>query len=231
MGKIYEGFRTGGAGLIVSLPGNDPELATAAQAGGADMIKVHLNVTHAASGIHFGPLSEEKSAIEKILSSVDIPVGIMPGAAEQAPIEDMIELEKMGIAFFDIYLSDMPASYLELETMEPMAALGPGWSNDDVESVGDMGISMLEASIVEHGNYGNPLDGSDLQAYGVIANRFGGAVIVPTQKKIRPDEVQLLRRAGVSGIMIGKIVTGDSPSGIEAATAEFSAAIRDSRPQ
>ena len=55
-----EGSRSGV--LIASLPRNDPELARAALAGGADVLKVHLNVTHNASGVRFGSLcrSEER---------------------------------------------------------------------------------------------------------------------------------------------------------------------------
>ena len=59
-----EGSRSGV--LIASLPRNDPELARAALAGGADVLKVHLNVTHNASGVRFGSLAEKAANLEAI---------------------------------------------------------------------------------------------------------------------------------------------------------------------
>ena len=45
--------------LIMSLPYNDPALCRAAFEAGADVVKVHINVEHRASGTHFGRLAEE----------------------------------------------------------------------------------------------------------------------------------------------------------------------------
>jgi hypothetical protein len=56
--KTEEIFKTKKMVLIASLPKNDPALAKAAAAGGADMLKIHLNVEHAASGTKFGSFDE-----------------------------------------------------------------------------------------------------------------------------------------------------------------------------
>ena len=45
--------------LIMSLPDNDPALCRAAFEEGADVVKVHINVEHRASGTHFGRLAQE----------------------------------------------------------------------------------------------------------------------------------------------------------------------------
>ena len=47
--------------LIASLPRNDPQLAQAALDNGADVIKLHINLRHHASGTHFGALEEEQA--------------------------------------------------------------------------------------------------------------------------------------------------------------------------
>ena len=213
--------------LIASLPLNSVELAKAAAAGGADMLKVHLNTHHAASGTHFGAFAEERARIEAILAAVGVPVGIMPGAAAAATLAEMRELEKMGIAFYDIYAADMPADYLTLDRAAPMAALGADWQPWEPEAAAALGVRLLEASIVRHEHYGRRLAMSDLMAYSYVSKKFGGAVIVPTQKAILPEEAALLRAAGVRGLMIGKIVAGDTPESFEAATARFAEAISD----
>ncbi len=224
-GRVLKIFEKKKMPLIASLPENSPELAKAAAAGGADMLKVHLNVRHAASGTHFGAFAQERPRIEAVLKTVDIPVGVMPGAADTASLEEMRALEDMGIAFFDIYASDMPASYLGLKKMAPMAALGAGWRPWEPESLAALGVKLLEASIMPHDEYGRRLTLSDLSAYSSIAVKFRGAVIVPTQKAVKPEEAPLLYEAGVRGLMIGKIVAGDTPSEFEAATAGFAEAV------
>ncbi|HOX28978.1 MAG TPA: hypothetical protein PLQ76_07495 [bacterium] len=213
--------------LIASLPGNGVDLAKAAEAGGADMLKVHINVVHAASGTRFGPFEEERPKIEAILSAVKIPVSIMPGAAEKATLEEMRTLEKMGVSFYDIYASDMPAEYLTLGKMAAMAALGDGWRDFEPAAASKLGVKMLEASIVPHAGYGSPLALSDLLAYSYIASEFKGAVIVPTQKAIAPEQVAALHKAKVKGLMYGKIVAGDTPEGFEKAAARLGAAIAE----
>ncbi len=225
--NINEAIKAGTMGLIASLPRNDVELARAAERGGADMLKVHLNVRHAASGTYFGSLDEEKERIESIIDAVDIPVGIMPGSEVTATLDEMRRLEDMGVSFYDIYAKDMPAEYLDLDKMAPMAALSESWKHWESNHIAAMGINMLEASIVPHTEYGNPLVLSDLLAYSYLVDQFSGIVIVPTQKAIKPAEVRLLDRAGVRGLMIGRIVTGDTPESFEKTTAAFAAAIED----
>ena len=66
---------------------------------------------------------------------------------------------------------------------------------------------------------------SDLMAYSYLAGNFNGEVIVPTQKAIRPEELFQLQGAGVTGLMIGKIVAGDTPLSFETAARRFAKAI------
>lgn len=225
--EVMEIIGGGKMALVASLPQNDTELARAAQNGGADMLKVHLNVRHAASGTYFGSLVEEKERILSIIETVDIPVGIMPGAGTPAPVGDMRDLREMGICFYDIYAADMPAEYLELEGMAAMAALDSGWREWQPAQLATLGVDSIEASIIPHDQYGKPLVLSDLLAYSFIVKEFGGPVIVPTQKAVKPGEVCRLSDAGVGGLMIGKIVAGDTPGSFEKATAQFARAIED----
>jgi len=225
MNELSDLFKQRKMLLIVSLPANSPDLAAAASAGGADALKIHLNVKHAASGTSFGTFEEEKEAFTRILSAADIPVGVMPGSDNPASPAEMKELEDMGVAFYDIYVTDMPAEYLFLEGMELMAALGPGWRSRHAQEAARLGAAMIEASIVPHEDYGSALKMNDLMDYSRLADDFSGPVVVPTQKAIKPGEVKLLSDAGVRGLMIGKIVTGGDAAGIEKSTAAFRKAI------
>jgi hypothetical protein len=212
-------------GLMVSLPRNEVELARAAVAGGAHALKIHINVRHAASGTQFGSFDEERDCIASIIETAGVPVGIMPGAAETATVEQLAELRDMGIQFYDVYLHDMPTAYLTLDGIEGMPALAEGFDPAVVKTLGRWGFRMLEISSVPHGDYGKPLNMEDMAVYASVAESFPGICVVPTQKAIRPDELKALAAAGVKAVMIGKIVTGDSSVSICENTAAFRKAI------
>jgi len=210
--------------LVVSLPRNEVQFAEAAQAGGADAVKVHINVHHHASGTVFGSLREESKALEAIVQ-VGLPVGIVPGAdTAMASPEDMQKLDKMGIDFFDAYVHQMPAAMLQMETqMSRMIALShhQRQTNFLLGPCADW-CDLIEASIIEPNGYGQPLTVADLCDYAAICTAYPEIpVLVPTQRRITPDELSMLTKCGIRGIIIGAVVTGDEPATVERTTRQF----------
>jgi len=210
--------------LVVSLPRNEVQFAEAAQAGGADAVKVHINVHHHASGTVFGSLAAESEALAAIVQ-LGLPVGIVPGAeAAMASPDDMQELDKMGIDFFDAYVHQMPAAMLQMETqMSRMIALSHRQRQADF-SLGPCAAwcDLIEASIIEPDGYGQPLTVADLCDYAAICTAYPDIpVLVPTQRRIMPDEWPILTNCGIRGIIIGAVVTGDEPATVEQTTREF----------
>lgn len=230
-------FAAGKMALIASLPRNDAALARAAATGGAHALKVHLNVSHAASGTHFGSFNEEKTAIRAILGIArdhGCLAGVMPGTdAACASPDELCELAAMGVCFLDIYHTHVPdSSFFDIPGLDPMPAIGHGFAMREVDMLArDPRIKLLEASVVDHTLYGSDLSPQDLETYSAVKQRFGGHVIVPTQKKIRPDQVAALHRMPgcegpvVTGLMIGAIVAGREPDSFLAATRAFRRAI------
>ena len=210
--------------LVVSLPRNEVQFAEAAQAGGADAVKVHINVHHHASGTVFGSLREEQEALEAIVQ-VGLPVGIVPGAdTAMASPDDMQKLDQMGIDFFDAYVHQMPAAMLQIETqMSRMIAL----SHRQRRAAFSLGpcaawCDLIEASIIEPDGYGQPLTVADLCDCAAICTAYPDIpVLVPTQRRIMPDELPILTNCGIRGIIIGAVVTGDEPATVEQTTRRF----------
>src|SRR3712207_2114021 len=98
MNRLLNTLRTQEFTLLVSLPRNDVQLAQAAVRGGAQGLKVHINVHHYASGTHFGSLKEERDNLERIMEAAgDIPVGIVPGGTPFATPDDFAALAQLGI--------------------------------------------------------------------------------------------------------------------------------------
>jgi hypothetical protein len=212
--------------LIMSLPANDPALARAARDGGADVLKIHLRVTHTASGTHFGSLAEERERIQQILDLFPGPVGIVAGAEDPATPEEMAELGRMGLDFFDLYLSHMPAWMWHIADMGKAVALESVYSLEQALALEGLGADLLEAAIIPHEGYGQRLSVGDLAAYRALRETVEVPIIVPTQRAITPEEATLITDAcGIEGLMIGAIVTGRTPAEIEAAVKRFKTAL------
>ncbi|QQO11173.1 hypothetical protein [Breznakiella homolactica] len=214
--------------LVVSLPANNLDLAKAALAGGAQAVKVHMNVWHRASGNTFGSFRENRKFMEELIAIAgQVPVGLVPGG-EDAFInrEEMLELESMGLQFFSSYAHHLPPFMMESTKLGKMVAIDYTYTQNTLDAVKASAIDVLEASIMPGDQYGKPLNYSDVLRYSDVAAKTGKPVLVPTQKKVLPSEIRTLRDAGCKAVMIGAIVMGnESPGDCEKAAAEFRKAV------
>ena len=222
MDRLLKEFQKRPLTLIVSLPRNDPELARAAVEGGAQALKIHINVHHDASGTHFGSFADEKPAIQKILKiAEDVPVGIVPGADTCATEDEIDALASMGIDYIDMYLDQMPAWLRTVTSVTRIAAVKKGYSLDRLLNLNGGSAHAVEAAIVPSSGYGKKLLVGDLHQYISLAIGAALPIIVPSQRKLTPFDVDLLGDAGVRAIMIGAIVTGTNPKDLEWAARTF----------
>ena len=210
--------------LVMSLPENDPALCRAAFEEGADVVKVHMNVEHRASGTHFGTLAEERKALEEMLADARGPMGLVPGASVEAAARDVHEASKLGFDFFSIYAHHMPIVTPPV-SQTWMVACDGSYSPDEVAAMEAMGAGVVEASIMPGAEYGQPLCMRDLLRYRALVSATRLPVVVPTQRLIRPEEVCALGQTGVRGLMIGAVVTGRGEESIRKAVSAFRNAI------
>ncbi|MBO4299366.1 MAG: hypothetical protein J5998_11255 [Clostridia bacterium] len=214
--------------LIMSLPKNDPALCEAAFEAGADVVKVHINVDHRASGTHFGPLAEELPALSAMLEHRKGPMGIVLGGTLEAAQRDMAAAAALPFSFYSLYAQNVPPALLA-GGVPVMAACDSAYSLDEIAEMGPCGAQILEASIVPGGEYGTRLSMRDLLRYSAIVRRSDLPVVVPTQRLVTPEDVPALVKTGVRGLMIGAVVTGHDPDGIQRAIRAFRAAIAEVR--
>lgn len=223
--RLIEMLRYQRFSLIVSLPVNDPELAKAALEAGADALKVHIHVTHRASGTRFGSLAEERKAIERICALSDRPVGLVPGEVPFASPEELAQAVEIGIGFVDAYVNYLPAYALTMG-LTVMAALGHGFGPMDASALHGLPfVHCIEASIVHPSEYGTPLRLIDLVHYRQIVMGGDKPVVVPSQRALKPHEVPLLAATGVRAVVLGAIVTGTTPATLFEAVSAFRAAV------
>ncbi len=218
--------------LIVSLPRNEAALAKAAAANGASAIKVHMNVEHRASGTRFGSFAEESKAVLEIIQAVDVPVGLMPGAgpAKLPAANELVHLANAGLDFVDIYTHHMPLWFIDLPlkiilafsefdglTEPPYYSTHFQWPPESNRNR----FYMAEASIMRPEDYGAPFTYADLRRLRILQEYVDVPLLVPTQKRITPEDAVWLKRSGTGGLMIGAIVTGNTADSIGAATARY----------
>lgn len=213
--------------VIAALPRNDLALAEAALEGGAQAVKVHCNVWHRASGNTFGTFAENRTFLRELIALCgDVPVGLVPGG-EDAYIneEERLELEEMGLSFFSSYAQYVPCHMMESTRLSSMIAIGTDYTQNTLDAVRASAIDVLECSIQPGENYGTSMNYADILRYSDIAAKTDKPCVVPTQRRIRPEEVRHLAAAGCKAIMIGAVVMGGArPEDVKRATAAFRAA-------
>lgn len=210
--------------LIMSLPVNDASLAKAAFKAGADAVKVHINLYHNAGGETLGGYEENREVFARIFRESEGPVGIVPGASCEAIMKDAEKVKTAPFDFISFYNAHLPAAFLPTRQCL-MAAAACGFTADEVRCYEALGAGVLEASVIPHEGYGRPLSFADLVTYRQLSQATNLPVVVPTQRKIEPSDVEYLARAGVNGLMIGAIVTGKTEKTIVDAIKRFRRAI------
>jgi len=204
--------------LIVSLPRNDRDLARAAIDGGTDLLKVHVNVRHRASGTEFGTLAEEMERLSAILD-LETPTGLVPGEEAMVSQQEVPRLRRF--AFLDAYLTHLPL-YLYAAGVPVIPAIPHDYPPEALPFLRRLPGEWAEAALIHPEGYGRPPTAADLVALERAAELSGRRLIVPTQRRLHPDDLErYFALPAVWAIMIGAIVTGMDASGIERTTRAF----------
>ncbi len=213
--------------LIVSLPANDLELAKIAVDSGADIVKCHINITHA-SGREFGSLPENQAIFEKILE-LGVPLGLVPGAHQAMITESEVQdAQDMGIAFLNADISAAPP-YLTKPGLEFVPSVGgdqAARNSDWLPMLNDYPGDWIEASAVGIEGHGKPVRLQDLLGLRHMGQTVDRRIIVPSVRTMEPGDVPyLFDIPSVWALMVGVYVVGNTPEQLATATANFRTAI------
>ena len=208
--------------LIISLPENRLAMARAAQEEGADALKVHYNVGHRASGNHFGSLAEYIEMFRTIRAEFGGPLGVVPsGSIEGTRREDVERLSGLGFDFYSIYAHHLTSFMLSDLGLESTFAINDTYDVSLVTAAAHFGFTALEASIVPGKEDGTPLSFADVLHYRRLVLQARVPVLVPSQRKLVPEDVPVLHHSGIKAIMLGAIVTGKTEDELRRAVSGF----------
>lgn len=226
MQRLQEKLNGEQACLLISIPSNSVEPALAAQAGGAEGIKLHMNVTHHATGVTFGTWEEEAENIIKVIQAVDIPVGLVPGESLDLSLAVLKSAAEAGIQFVDSYSQFWPAAIQKVEGLDMWAAFDSSFSLDEMCTIASFPwVDAVEASIIPAAEYGSYLSWRDLNLYVQLQKAIQKPVIIPSQRNIRLDDIPALLPLGLKNFLIGAVTLGRSPEQIERLTRQFRQAL------
>lgn len=201
MSKLLKMLKEKPLTLIVHLPDNKLELAQAAEAAGAEALMIDQGYDE-----------------EKILRAVKIPVGLNAGELKETELKfDFINFPAEALGEFG-----------KLKKIARIASLNENYTLDKLMQVSGKGIDAVDAAIIPLHQFGKELVVGDLQNY--IAITLSSAklpVIIPTQRNIKPSEVAIIWDTGVKGLMLTRVVLGETAKSLEKAVKEYQIAIDD----
>ena len=149
-------------------------------------------------------------------------MGIVPGAEDPATPRKIAGLEELGIDFLDMYWHHLPTYMLNRTKLKIAAAIDGNFQYEELPVLTRrQDVAMLEASIMDKTEYGHPLNLRDLVKYELIATGSFKPVLVPTQKRLLPSDLLLLREVGIKGVILGAVVTGKEPQTIRETVRKF----------
>ncbi len=195
-------------------------LARAAREAGADLLKVHINVRHLASGTSFGSLAQERDRLHQILE-VGLPTGLVPGEDIMVSPDELPELQAMGFAFLDAFVHVLPAFLFDVG-IPIIPALPHSIDPRYLWLVRDLPGQWVEAAIVDPRGYGLPPVPEDFAALRIAGTGTRKHLIVPTQRRLLPTDLpRYFEIPEVIALTIGAVVTGSDAPSLGRATQAF----------
>lgn len=197
--------------LFGDLHVNSRDLAIACEEAGADSIIFHLN-QEVGGGFRFAGLEIEEDSIRDSMSVLKVPLGITIGDTRELLENDWEVIADMGFAFVNMFAHQLPIFVWNDNRLEKIVSIGPGYILEQVRALSELdNVSAIVAALTPNQGIGLPftiLDGTTLR---LITSLSSKPVLVPTQRKIRPQDIVPLTKMGCRGLLLTTTAYGETP--------------------
>lgn len=157
--------------------------------------------------------------------AIGLPTGLVPGEEIMVSPDELPELAAMGFAFLDAFVHVLPTFLFEVG-IPIIPALPHSIDPRYLRLVRDLPGAWVEAAIVDPRGYGVPPAPEDFAALRVVATETGKRLIIPSQRRLRPDDLpRYFEIPGVTALTIGAVVTGADTRSLGEATQAFRQAL------
>ncbi|MDG6907882.1 MAG: hypothetical protein JRN20_19095 [Nitrososphaerota archaeon] len=196
--------------LFGDLHVNDKHYAVCCEEAGADAVLFHLSQDSLHGG-RFGGLELEEGSLRDAISVLKIPAGISIGDSRPLLPEEWESVVSLGFAFVNMYAHHLP-SFIWLDSrIDKLVSIGPGYILEQVKALSEFDkISGILAALTPNQGIGMPLTLLDVTTLRVISRLSSRPIFVPTQRKIRPQDINLLKEQGCRGLFVSSIVYGET---------------------
>lgn len=206
------------------LHANLKRFASACEEAGADAVVLHLN-ENSAQG-RFGGLEIEGDSIKDCLSVLKIPAGVAIGDSRPLVNDEWEMCVGLGFAFVEMLAHQLPTFVWKDSRVSKLVSIGPGYILEQVKSLSEFeGVSGIVASLTSAHGYGLSMTLFDVATLKLIASLSKKPVLYPTQRSIRPHDVQTLREQGCKGLLVNNSIYGSTPESCREGISNFRTAI------
>jgi|SRR5690625_204276 len=208
--------------ILVSLPENRIDLAKAALEAGADGLKFHINVEHRASGNNFKSFDHYKETFKKIRSLYRGPLGlVLTDDISKVNKVSLKNIEECGFTYYSLYSKDITSKLLLQDDLEKTVAVDNLFSSFDVSSIENFNMKAIELSIINKEDYGTPLSFEDIISYQNYRNKTNLPIIIPSQKKLVEEDLEVLFNMKIESVMLGAVTIGTTVDSIYSTVSSF----------
>ncbi len=208
--------------IIASLPENRMDLAQAAIDAGVDGLKFHINVSHRASGNEFKDIDHYTDMFKEVREKFSGPIGIVLGDdIDKVLSAETDYLSDLGFNYYSLYAKHIGSKTLLQNDLEHTVAIDDEFSFEQLKAIDSFNIQAIELSIVKKENYGEALNFEDLIVYKNHRNNTELPLIVPSQKKLVPEDLIMLQDIGINAVMLGAVTIGTTVESIFETISQF----------
>lgn len=201
--------------IIVSLPENRVDLAKAALDAGADALKFHINVNHRASGNEFKDIDYYMETFREIRELYDGPLGlVLSDDVNKVNQLDLQQIKDIGFTYFSLYSKDITSKLLLQNELEKTVAVDDLFHLNEVKVIENFDMKAVELSVVKKADYGKPLNFEDITLYMNYRKQTNLPIIIPSQKKLVPEDLDIFHQIGIQSAMLGAVTTGTTEKSI-----------------
>lgn len=229
MSRLQAAMNAGGLALLVELPSNSAELASAVEQGGADSLLLQLFNEHPVTSAYTGGPDLEAQQIKDLLSTLKLPVGIHLGYQKVVTKEEWEQVVTLGFDYAAIGVSKLPPFVLRDSRLPLLPYVQPGMPFEYyrvLSGYDNILAFSFETSSQIQSEGANKFCVLDLVTLSLVTKLSDSKpVIFRVSQDVAGDDVQSLVENGCRGLLLDPAFTASNAEFFKTYTAQFREAI------